>query len=514
MHRGLLVHGVPERIRLDAWWLGADADTGAGSVRGGSDHQSGQADWRKRQGLAVLALLVLMADWLFWHHSPGISIALFALILSAAMLAFKPGGANRRAWAVVLGIELLCNLPLVEQLQTISLLFSLSGVIGLAIWMTYGRLVSGGRAILVFLRLSTVGATLLARTGTENIDRSRLGSGLRRQASALLLPLLAGGVFLLLLSAANPILQDVLEAMDPQALLDPDIGWRVAFWCAAASFLWPYLNLDARWLGSLPHAPAPPRTGPGRAAFLINPASVRTSLFLFNLLFLVQTEMDIGILTGGVTLPEGMSYATYAHRGAYPLVVTALLAGAFAVATSHLIGADRRLRALLFLWLGQNMFLVVTAAFRLSLYVDVYALTYLRVAAFIWMGLVLTGLVLIVIQMVRNHSNAWLMRMNFYTLSVTLYLCCFVNFAQVIAGYNLHHSAAPTRLDISYVCNLGPQALPEIHRYERKAKRKICRTTDDAEQQIMTPRNWREWGFRNWRLQAYLHDQYLQSSVP
>ena len=84
----------------------------------------------------------------------------------------------------------------------------------------------------------------------------------------------------------------------------------------------------------------------------------------------------------------------------------------------------------------------------------------------------------------------------------------------MIAGYNLHHSAAPTRLDISYVCNLGPQALPEIHRYERKAKRKICRTTDDAEQQIMTPRNWREWGFRNWRLQAYLHDQYLQSSVP
>jgi hypothetical protein len=36
-------------------------------------------------------------------------------------------------------------------------------------------------------------------------------------------------------------------------------------------------------------------------------------------------------LWGSATLPDGLTYADYAHRGAYPLIVTALLAGWFAI---------------------------------------------------------------------------------------------------------------------------------------------------------------------------------------
>ena len=53
------------------------------------------------------------------------------------------------------------------------------------------------------------------------------------------------------------------------------------------------------------------------------------SLVLFNLLFAVQTVMDVHYLWRGAALPDGMTYATYAHRGAYPLIVTALLAAGF-----------------------------------------------------------------------------------------------------------------------------------------------------------------------------------------
>ena len=50
---------------------------------------------------------------------------------------------------------------------------------------------------------------------------------------------------------------------------------------------------------------------------------------MFNALFAVQTVLDLTYLWGGVALPDGMTYATYAHRGAYPLIVTALLAAGF-----------------------------------------------------------------------------------------------------------------------------------------------------------------------------------------
>ena len=52
------------------------------------------------------------------------------------------------------------------------------------------------------------------------------------------------------------------------------------------------------------------------------------SLILFNLLFAVQTVLDIVYLWGNVALPADISYASYAHRGAYPLILTALIAAA------------------------------------------------------------------------------------------------------------------------------------------------------------------------------------------
>ncbi len=93
-----------------------------------------------------------------------------------------------------------------------------------------------------------------------------------------------------------------------------------------------------------------------------------------------------------------MTHAAYAHRGAYPLIVTALLAAACRLITMRPgseTSGDRLIRALVYLWTAQNIVLVISSILRLDLYVSIYSLTYWRVAAFIWMGLVAVGLVLI-----------------------------------------------------------------------------------------------------------------------
>ena len=57
------------------------------------------------------------------------------------------------------------------------------------------------------------------------------------------------------------------------------------------------------------------------------------SLAAFNLIFALQNGLDIFFLWSGAPLPEGMTLAEYAHRGAYPLIATALLAGLFVLVT-------------------------------------------------------------------------------------------------------------------------------------------------------------------------------------
>ena len=150
----------------------------------------------------------------------------------------------------------------------------------------------------------------------------------------------------------------------------------------------------------------------------------------------MQTGLDVVYLWGGVALPDGLTYAAYAHRGAYPLIVTALLAAGFVLAAMRPGGpAERKpvIRVLVFLWIAQNVMLVVSSMLRLDLYVQIYSLTWWRVAAFIWMLLVAVGLILIVARIAFNRSNTWLVQMNLATLALLACICAFINFPYVIA---------------------------------------------------------------------------------
>jgi hypothetical protein len=92
----------------------------------------------------------------------------------------------------------------------------------------------------------------------------------------------------------------------------------------ALSVVWPFIAL--RWRHKVPRVPnafepsAIIEPSPGLVD-LFSPPTVLRSAVLFNLLFAVQTALDIAYLWGHSALPAGMTYAAYAHRGAYPLIL-------------------------------------------------------------------------------------------------------------------------------------------------------------------------------------------------
>ena len=98
------------------------------------------------------------------------------------------------------------------------------------------------------------------------------------------------------------------------------------------------------------------------------------SLVMMNAVFALQLILDSRYLVLGQPLPEGMSYAQYAHRGAYPLIFTALFAAAMVLAVFRPGGIAERsfwARRLVLLWIAQNVLLVVSAVWRLGGYVVV-----------------------------------------------------------------------------------------------------------------------------------------------
>ncbi len=500
MHGQWVIRGVPQSNVLDAWWIEA-GDTGAPTeppTLGGAARRAIDPAM-----ISALIALTITADLLFWDAAPGVSVALYVLLLSGCIVAFKPGGVSAREATIAMTACLAFNLPVIEQVQPLSVAFSAAGLACLLGWAAFDRLPGTWPSLILFLRASTLGMFDLPDTLVHTMRGAKGRFDPGQAAKAVALPLVMGLVFLILFASANPLLEGILSDLSPVGILTTQNVVRATFWMVAACAIWPYLAPRGRWRGKMA-TPTALSVSSGPLAALINPTSFRTSLVLFILMFAVQTVTDLSVLSGGLSLPDGITYAQYAHRGAYPLVVTALLSGIFAIATHHMTDDNRLLRALLLLWLGQNLILVLTAMFRLDLYVDAYTLTYLRVAAFIWMGLVFASLILIVVTIVQARSLGWLIRNTAALTVATLYVCCFINFAFLIAEHNLNAADPAGTLDLGYLCGLGEQAIPAMIDYGQITDQVACGRGYLPEVRFDPIDDWRDWGFRRWRLQRYL----------
>ncbi|MEL6889119.1 MAG: DUF4173 domain-containing protein, partial [Pseudomonadota bacterium] len=212
------------------------------------------------------------------------------------------------------------------------------------------------------------------------------------------------------------------------------------------------------------------------------------------------TGMDVLFLYGDAALPEGISPATYAHRGAYPLLATALLAGLFAVvARPHLKGRPM-VRVLMMLWLAQTLALVFASVWRLDLYVEAFGLTRLRLAAYVWMGLVAIGLGITAQQVWQDRPAVWMLLRSGALGAVALYVCAFVSFDAVVARHNLSQDVPEDR---EMLCKLSESAMPAIEHHLGQSTALFCRG-HYHEPQLFHPTDWREWGFRNWRVRRSL----------
>ena len=478
---------------------------------------------------AISIGLVPVADYLLLRQPIGLSLPAFALLVATGTMFAAGTRALRSRTLIAACILIAAILPMVDGMGPLALIFAITGLVAFSLTTT-GRLAPGtGLTSADPVWFGLTGGSWIVRDIIAVATRSRRPPRAKTVPGARLLtwfvPVLLFGVFLALLSSANPLIEGWLTRYDPWVLVSGIDFGRVLFWLCVLVLVWPFIRPRLR-RRIRPAAPlsteVPTVAGTPWKALIFGPPAIFRSLVLFNGLFAVQSALDVIYLWNGTALPDHLGYAAYAHRGAYPLVVTALLAGAFLIAATREGGEaarSRAIRVLIHLWTAQNLLLVASSIFRLDLYVAAYSLTYLRFAAFIWMLLTATGLVLILVRMSLDKSNAWLIASNFAALVCVLYVSTFVDFPGVISGYNVRHSlemsGSGSHLDVDYLQSLGPRALPAIDDYVLHAPVKpsaaashICGirrdlfTSYEAE-----PAGWRGWSLNRWRLDRYLADR-------
>jgi hypothetical protein len=335
----------------------------------------------------------------------------------------------------------------------------------------------------------------LQRTGKQ-------GTSVAHIAKALALPVLGGLLFLALFTAANPIIERAL-----QALRLPRVNvQRLVLWVVFAVVAWMALRPKLLRLKTTRRVGRTPRPR------LFPVASVIGALVVFNVLFALQNALDVAFLWSGAELPTGVTFAAYAHRGAYALIATALLAGAFVLAfldPGSEASRSATARRLVIAWVAQNILLVASTALRTMDYVQAYAMTRMRLAALAWMLLVAVGLVLICWRLVRGKSSSWLLNANALTAIVVLAACSVLDLGTVAAAWNVGHAAElggrSAGLDVCYLQALGetaviPMAQVDARRLPPDLQLRFVSVRQGAYDNLRQRQSdWRSWTWRGAR---------------
>jgi hypothetical protein len=478
-------------------------------IHAGEQYQLG---WRATACL----LLAGLADFLFYTEGMGWAVGIYTFLILWALLFFNPGLGHTRPGKVIIAINCVLVFALIENPSELTITLSFLGVTSMALLSHPGWTHNAGlwlKGVFDFWNQNIFrvidDTKFLKNLFQGEDDQGRSGIQLKNWV----LPLGLSLVFVILFAEANPILIRWLELINWNWVFNLFTLERTLLWSTVIILCWPLLRpkfrlkqkrmekTDFMEIRKLIH-------------FLFSKESILYSLVIFNLLFSAQTYMDLIYLWGGTALPDGMSYAEYAHRGAYPLIATALLAGAFVLVALR-PGSEtekmQSIRYLVYCWIGQNIFLVISSIWRTALYVEEYSLTYLRLAALIWMGLVALGLVLLVLRIVWTRSNIWLINLNGITLLTVLMMCAFINLGGVIAQFNVAHckevNGKGPALDLKYLREIGTASLPALHWFQQHGNQYSYKISEAIKLETnlrYTLRNelkrWRTWTFRNYRL--------------
>lgn len=415
--------------------------------------------------IGVAALLAAAFDRLFPEAPGGVCIGLFALAWLLGLILARPDVRRPRlATAVALALAAIFCLSLGFDPGPLAWVLFWAA---LSIGALLPRAAAFDDAWRWAVRLGLHGVTGIAKPVVDLVHllavRPRSKRLSARSLAALLgLPLVGTAIFTALFASANPVIADWLDRIQL-----PSIG-EVVKWGVATFLVWPALR-PHRIVTRL-KIPEPAIGLPGTSL-----PSVLIALSAFNALFALQNGLDIAFLWSGASLPAGMSMTEYVHRGAYPLILTALLAGLFVLTMLRpgtASGNSRRARRLVALWVAQNVLLVASSALRTIRYVEDYELTAWRIAALLWMALVATGLLLICCRIWFGKSARWLINANALAAAAVLIPCCFVDIQAIAAQWNVRHAreigGRGQKIDLCYLQSMGSPALLPLIELEQR----------------------------------------------
>lgn len=460
----------------------------------------------QRKGLLLL-FFTLLFNYLFWHNTAGVNLLLFTVAINALIFYSYPLIRGIRAvWLVAVG-SLLGALATVVFNSDVAKLATIASILllnGFAMFPEAKSLISAFAATITNL----CGGFLMGimkfyetdpRFDEQPEDELPKPSKWKRAVKLGAIPLAITMAFYFIFAMANPVFAQVAEQFNNfviEVFNSIFSGWtleRVGFTLLGAYLL---ASVLYHWL---------PEFFPVAERRLGNSAQQRENensfiswvgleglkdetlvgvitLIMVNLLILTVNAIDVNWLWFNFNYEDGMDLSSLVHEGTYWLIFSILLSMGvlmyFFRGNQNFNTGNGTLKALTYLWIAQNMVMIISVVLRNYHYIDNHGLTYKRIGVYVFLLMTLIGLVSLIVKIARQRSNFFLWRINAWAAYAVLVVLSFWNWDASIAQYNVHtvqnqtlpaylpesprRYNAADKVDLPYLLKLSDKALPAL----------------------------------------------------
>lgn len=432
--------------------------------------------------LAVSLALGCIADYFFYGKAIGIALPLFVMLTLGALFGLgKMEGVKTRQRNLWFAVPLLFFAAMTAVradplLTALNICATLALMVYLAYFYAAGHFTSmgflGHAEVIVLTAMATM------TRAAPLIGTSVSAGGIRRVGIHRLLPVARGlilaipvlFIFMALFTSADLIFAQYISGLFRLEYLGnvQDLFWQLAIvlgvgWLLAGGLAFALGREEARRTERL----SDESRSLLRQAFSVGSTEVTTLMVCVISLFFAFCWIQFTYLFGGATniSVAGHTYADYARRGFFELVVASVLAGVLILGLRWLGARDTRrdqatfsvLRTLL---VSLVMVLLASAFWRMILYEDAYGYTHLRLYVHlfeIWLAVTLLWLpVTLWAPRARFGIGAFVAALGFL---VTLNL---VNPDAFIATQNIERWRATGKVDAPFLAQLSDDAVPPL----------------------------------------------------
>jgi hypothetical protein len=460
----------------------------------------------------ILGSSVIVYSFLFFQQTAGINFLLFTLMLTAFLVIKDFTILFHKEWIVTAIGSMLSACCIV---YTNSLLAIISNIISLSLMAGYSM---NKNSSLIFSGLYSLYSYLSAVPFmfidlAQNRKNRQTEDKIYVKFFIILVPLIIATIFFFMYRGASPAFNEFAEKINIDFLTWELVRFTISGFILLYGFFYhrkiSYLfHKDMLSSDQLTIAEADPKS---LLLKFLSEANENLSgvvlLALLNILLMVVNIVDVNYIYM-MEIPKELSYSQFVHQGT-GMLITSIVSAILIIlyyfrGTQNFYEKNGTLKFLVYLWILQNLILILSTAARNQMYIGEYGLTYKRIGVYVYLLLSFIGLVTTLIKIITVKSNWFLFRKNAWAAYIVLVLSCLINWDMFITVYNIEYSK---RIDREYLMELTPASLPYLWKYSDQLYNsnvnKVITQTKEFQLEWENA-NWQSWSYEKYRIYSAL----------